>query len=258
MAARIKLLLSTQGALNAVRRCGKRFYVYLIYGGTLGVTYVGKGTRNRVVTHERAARKFLDANPGLPYEEWLLGDVRLRTKTERLAAHLSYAPLRYDFALFTDDEDEAFEVEKKLTQRFGLAVEHSGCLSNRVIGGRSMGPGLGHVFTDDRRKRISKALKGRVFSPDHKRRISEALRGRSIPKEVSRRGGETRRGRKASVDHRRNVSKGRLNSELIPRVAVRINGVTYRSIAEAVKPTGLSYGQLVYRINAGVSGFARI
>lgn len=254
----IRLLLSEEAARMKVKRSDKKFYVYLIYGGTMGVIYIGKGTRNRFQHHAYLARKFLEANPNLPYTEWILsGEVRTKSKVERLAAHLSYAPLRYDFALFTNNEQRAWDREVELIRLHGIATENRGSLSNKAIGGKSGGPGKGHVFSKERRENISRALTGKKLSEAHRQRISDALKGRTIPRDVVDRMTKARP-KTCSEQHKKNVSAGRYASKNIKRVRISIHGTVYASMQEAADQSGLTYNVINYALRSGRPGFIRL
>lgn len=256
----IKLLLSEDAARKKVKQSTKRYYVYLIYGRTLGVIYVGKGTRNRFLSHSAQAQKFLDENPNLPYLKWLAtGDILNKSKIERLAAHLSYAPLRYDFALFTDNKDRAFAKEKKLVDYFGRSILGKGVLANIAKGGQCGHPGHGRVVSKESRLKISRALTGRSFSAVHRERISKSLKGRSMSAQVIK---NMRAGKpkviKLSPEHRMAVSKGRLASPNVKRVKVKIDGIVYSSVKEAAKQTGINYSSIYSRLRANHPKYLRL
>lgn len=248
---KIRLLLSERGALARIKESGKKFYVYVIYGGTLGPLYVGKGTGDRLRDHTREALKFLHANPNLPYDRWLATDVRLRSKVERLAAHLTYAPLRYAIALFTDDENKAYSLERKLIARYGLAKHDCGVLSNISNGWRTS------IGAETRRK-ISDRHIGRKQKPSVGRKISRALTGRVVPEHTRLRMAEGQRGRKLCAEVRAKISQSRYNSRRIKRVCVEIHGRRYDSMVEAAEKSGYNYGAINYRLRIGYPGFKRL
>jgi hypothetical protein len=255
----IELLLSEQGLRSKLRSSKKKYYVYVIYGGTLGPIYVGKGCKDRVFTHVRNAEHFLQNNPSLPYMKWITtGEVLHKTKLERLAAHLSYAPLRFRLETLTDDEDKAFNVEKKLIKALGMSKMGRGILANQVEGGYGKGPGTGRIATSECRLRISQALSGRVMTSSHRRNISSALKGRMIDLKVRKKMSASRRGTPASDDHKKAVSLGRLNSKNIPRVRVRIGRRVYASIKDAAASVNTNYQSFCYQLNAGTFGYKRI
>lgn len=251
MADNIRLLLTERGAARVIKRERRKFYVYVIYGGTLGPMYVGKGTGYRFRAHQREAGAFLDANPNMPYEEWLAGDIRLRSKVERMAAHLTYADFKYDLVMFTDDEEEAYAKERELIARFGLADDDRGSLSNLSNGWRV-------TTASQTRKKISKALTGKIVDSRVGEKISAALKGRRISDRVRQRMADGQRGRKLTKSVRSQISASRLASDRIKRVAVEIHGIRYASMVEAAEKSGYNYGTINYRLRIGSQGFERL
>ena len=249
--ANIRLLLSERGAVNRIKRSRRKFYVYVIYGGTLGVLYVGKGTGERFRAHGREARAFLHANPDLPYDHWLATDVRLRSKVERIAAHLTYAPIRYDLVMFTNNEEKAYAKERELIARYGLVKPDSGTLSNLSSGWRV-------TTATATRAKISNAMTGKIVCRSVGEKISRALKGRVIPDHVRIRMAEGQRGRKLSKEVRDKVSMSRLASARIKRVAVEIEGMKYASIQDAADQSGHTYNVINYRLRVGHPGFKRL
>ncbi len=261
----IKILLTSEGLKYKIKNSTKKFYVYTIYGPTLGPIYVGKGTSNRALLHEKQARTFLKENPYLPYEDWVKSGKSISlSKIERLAAHLSYGELRYQVSLFTNCETKAFDEEKRLIKLYGRALCNNGVLANIAGGGQGGwysnkgGPLVGHEVLIETRRKISEALRGMKRPAEFGEKISKALSGRKIPLETRIKMGKSRLGIPRSAETRKKVSESRLSSTKIPRVAVKIHGVVYSSMRKAESLTPYTYSQIVYRTNTGYRGFERL
>lgn len=261
----IEILLTSEGLKHKVSTSSKRYYVYTIFGPTLGPLYVGKGAGTRALVHEKQARDFLQENPDLPYESWITSGYSFQLpKLHRIAAHLSYGDLRYKISFFTNNEDKAFKEEKRLIKLYGRSIKGRGILANLAGGGQGAwhsnkgGSTPGHKVSDGTKNKISKALKGRKFSEAHCKAISEALRGRKLSKDIVKKMSEGRRGIPRSEETRRKVSESRLLSDTIKRTRVKVHGVIYRSMREAAYLSGYTYQQIVYRTKISYKGFERL
>jgi uncharacterized protein len=108
-----------------------KYYVYeLRYPNSLmdfgrragGVFYVGKGTRNRMMDHERETRRLLDLHRYQYMKHKHKVIVEIWDAGQAVVQEIVYR---------TDDEEEAYEVESSLIKKYGLAR-----LSNATYGRR--------------------------------------------------------------------------------------------------------------------------
>lgn len=102
------------------------------------------------------------------------------------------------------------------------------------------------------REKISKSSMGKVISPEHRKKISETQKGRPAPNKGIKTGKPAwNRGIPASEECR---AKLRAYHADVPSPNIRsieFLGVTYPSIAEAARITGLSRTQMKYRLSTG-------
>lgn len=261
----LEVLLTSEGVAYKIRNSTKKFYVYTIYGPTMGPIYVGKGSSTRVLVHEKQARSFLEAHPHLPYESWVTSGKSVNLpKIQRLASHLSYGNLRYRISLFTNSEEKAFKEEKRLIKLYGRAIKKKGVLSNLTSGGQGSwysnngGTPAGYKHSEVTKLKISKALAGKQKPEGFGETMRKALTGRKIPLSTRLKMGKSRIGIPRSEETRRKVSESRQKSDKIPTVPVKVHGITYPSMKVAANLSGYTYQQIVYRTRIGYKGFERL
>lgn len=65
----------------------------------------------------------------------------------------------------------------------------------------------GKKFSEEQKKKISKALKNRIFSEEHKRKLSEANKGKKQSEEHRRKSSEVRKGKSLSKETKEKISE---------------------------------------------------
>lgn len=101
-------------------------------------------------------------------------------------------------------EDDAYTLEEQLTRRYGLLIEGTGLLENKVHGGKSshIPSFTGYKHTEKTKQLISEKNKGKIRTAKHKANYSKpktAEHAENIRK--------ANLGRKDSADKRKNISE---------------------------------------------------
>lgn len=105
--------------------------------------------------------------------------------------------------------------------------------------------------TEESRRKISQANKGLKRSPEHCARMAEIMSGRKLSAETIAKRSAKIRGIKHppySAERRRNISEALKGKPSLKAIEVRLDGVTYRSITEAMTQLRCSYRTLKARI----------
>lgn len=140
------------------------FYVYQYLRDDGTPYYIGKGQKDRITQ--------LHGNLKVPCKD----------KRNKIALHLS--------------ESEALLLERKLTHYYGLLIDGTGILENKIHGGNASPRGmLGKKHTQETKLRISQTITGTVKTPEqrenykkpksieHKEKIRQANLGRKDSEE---------------------------------------------------------------------------
>lgn len=140
------------------------------------------------------------------------------------------------------------------------AIKEHGTLSphgyNRASGGKGT-PDCRHL--ESTRLKISEAAKGRKC-PDHVRKVlSEFFKGRPAPNKGMITGKPAwNRGLTHTDETRAKMSAAHRGKQHPKARAIEFNGVTYKSIADAVRDTGMSLMQVRYRLSAGRARYCNL
>ena len=162
-----------------------RFYTYAYLREDGTPYYVGKGKGKRIYSNQRSINK--------PTEDRII------------------------FLKQNLTEEEAFKHEIYMIAVFGRKDLGTGILHNKTNGGEG---GSGRVITEEMKNQISDKLKGQKFSEDRRKNISKALKGKSavwnigntynkgkkFTEEQKKRLSESRKGMIFSDEHRKNLS----------------------------------------------------
>lgn len=104
------------------------------------------------------------------------------------------------------NEPDALQAEMLLIRMYGRRDDGTGILRNLTDGGEGT---MGQIFTPERRRQQSKAMKGRVRSESHCKAISKAKKGTVISAEHRRKLSQALAGRIMSAETRAKMSESR-------------------------------------------------
>lgn len=156
-----------------------KFYVYILYRPWNNEPcYVGKGQGDRVNWHFQVAGKHYN---------------------RRLANILKKAGgiVPHQIVFQTDNEQEALTEEIRLIAFYGRADLGLGPLCNLTNGGEGTS---GVLFTEERRSKMSAALKGRTFSDETLAKMRLSANGKVVSSETRARMSAAHIGKKLSAD----------------------------------------------------------
>lgn len=174
-------------------------FIYGLYDARVSpvvIRYVGKttvGCEYRLRNHINAAKRG-ESYPVCRWIRGLLGD-----------------EVRPEILILDEGVNETLsQLEKQYIAEF--KERSGGALLNATDGG----DGVQKERDEEWRRNISKSLQGRVFSEDHKKKISKAHKGKEIDEETRQRLLRYSKGRTVSEETRRKLSEAHMGRELNP------------------------------------------
>ena len=167
----------------------KQFYIYKITYQNGKPFYIGKGQNCRYKSH------FKNGNTKLKKF------IKQKLKSQSLRVVIIKDNLT---------EDKAFDLERRLIDRYGRKDNNTGVLYNRTSGGQ--GPS-GVVYAEGRNRKISETLKGNKRSKETKRKISESKKGYKQTKEHIRKRSQSMKGNKNTLGYNHTEETKRQISE---------------------------------------------
>jgi hypothetical protein len=218
-----------------------RFYVYGLYTDIecLEPFYIGKGTGNRILEHEKNIEKERKHN----FRKYAIIKNLLKT--------LGLVPKKIIYDKLT--EEKAFELEKFLIAQYGRVVVGTGKLTNLCEGGfgSSHSPeailkiraarakqvfsaeanekrrlkSLGRKLSDEAKARMSAGQKalGRKHTEEQKQAQREKLLGRKHTDEARAKMSAKRKGRKLSAAHAQAISRGQKGRKVSDQTLAKIS-----------------------------------
>jgi hypothetical protein len=221
----------------------RKFYVYILFRETGMPFYVGKGSGNRWMGHEKDA-KYLDSYKDRIIRKMVAEGHKIRRRkfveglTEEAAFFLEKALIkkigRYPngpLANATDGGDGVINLS--LESRAKISISH---LGNQYGKGQKMTPEHQKILTEARKRagykketydKIAEKLRGRKLSPERKEKLSISNKGRkrseetkakiafahlreNLSEETLRRRSEAQKGHIVSVESRQKMRESRL------------------------------------------------
>ena len=184
-------------------------------------------------------KRYIGITKQVPSQRWGVNGINYRDKSPRFwAAICKYGWDNFEHIIISDgiEKNEACEMEIKLIKEyrtqerdFGYNILEGGSapelpeevrkrMSKSMMGNKN---GLGHVCSEEKKKKISDAQKGRKLTPEHRKALSLAKKGKShaSPSEETR--------KKISESHDKN------------QVLCIENGVVYESIHDCARKLNL-------------------
>lgn len=184
----------------------KIFYVYALINPLKdSIFYIGKGKNNRMYTHEREAKKGINACN------------KHKHNTIR-KIHSNDLSVKYKILYETDDENLCYEKEYYYIKKIGLDN-----LTNLTEGGyggykrsketcdKISKSKAGIILTKEHRKNIGLAGLGRKQSKETKKKRSVSLMNHVVTKETREKISKANKGKKLSKEHCKNISKASRN-----------------------------------------------
>jgi hypothetical protein len=164
--------------------------------------YIGKGRNGRVREHRQEATRLLKELGRKPYRV-------------RVIHKLWESELDFIEEIFIKEltEEQSFEIECFLINKYGRVNNKTGILANLTEGGDGVS---GFVHSEGSRKRMSESHKGKALSEEHRKKTSKTLMGHSVSEKTRTIIGDLYRGKNLSVEHRKKLSiahKGKIISE---------------------------------------------
>lgn len=106
--------------------------------------------------------------------------------------------------------EKACEIEIKLIKLYGRSDLGLGNLVNMTDGGEGC---LGHLQSDEHKKKLSEAGKGRKHSEETKKKLAETSKGKKLTEETKKKISENSKGRIFSDESKLKISKARKGSK---------------------------------------------
>lgn len=112
------------------------------------------------------------------------------------------------------------------------------------------------IVSDERRQQMRERNLGKKLSEETKRKIGDAGRGRVLSDETKKKLSDAKKGIPKSKEHRQKISEFNIKRAADPSYvnpnskSITIDGVTYKSIAECCRVTGLSRFKINKKLNS--------
>lgn len=184
------------------------YYVYALYREDGSPFYIGYGSGSRWLVHESDARRGL-----------VKGNMRKHQIIKRILKSGARVSKKKLAEFSTSAEAASFEA--KLIKRIGRAI-NGGPLVNNTDGGDGGVPGYKH--THQRRRKISRALKGIPKSETAKKHMSEAMKHRPVCQKAIEAMANATRGKPKTKSHRRKISDAKKGKALSPEHIAKLKG----------------------------------
>jgi hypothetical protein len=164
------------------------YYVYVLFDWCGTPRYVGKGTGNRWLHHERKTDVINILKNIFIEQTWImLGEIPKIKIRENLT------------------NEDAILTEITLIKAIGRADQQSGPLTNMTDGGDGIS---GYIHSQEAKHKISIAKIGHIPSLETRQLMSIARTGRKHSEESKYRMSLSKKGQQKTKEHRQNISKG--------------------------------------------------
>ena len=171
------------------------FYVYLLLDPRRDYLpfYVGKGKGNRAHHHLR-------------YES----HAKINRFKKAVIDKIKEANRDVKIKIWKDglSEEEAFNLEKDLIQRFGRRDLGTGILTNLSDGGHG---NSGRRFSEEHKRKLSEKATGRNHSDASKSKMSQYRKGRKASEDAKRKMSEAQKGKRTGSDNHMFGKRGELH-----------------------------------------------